>query len=531
MARFCPECGTRRVDGAPICEQCGHGFTATESDRPAADGSPIAEPPPTSSTALETPAVAVTPPEAIKEEPVPHSESRRGSRKRLIILLGAAGLVAAGAGLWWTGVIRLPSSSTVAPAEAAISTELMPVAFGERCGYVDSTGRMVINPQFEAAQFFLADAGLAPVQMGGKWGLIDRRGAFVVNPQFDSLNAVPGSNLFVVLVGERYGLVDAHGTYVVNPQFSGIWPFDPSGHAVAQSGGRFGIIDTRGNYTVPPQYEAINWFWYAGAVRGFVDGPVPAKTGGQWGYINADGAWAISPQFADARQFDASGFAAVRVGANSQDPNQQGSAAVIGNVSMAPVRPPQPATWGYIDRQGRLKITPQFADAGDFAGNGLAPVQTGGVWGFVDQTGAFKINPQFVNATPFMRTPLGWRATVAVSAGTNPQGMPIWRYGLIDDRGAYSVNPQFDSIGPFDSNGLAVVMTGTMSGLIDAAGHFVVNPMYSELRLMPGTDRYLYQKAGPDGSEGTSEVGWLDGSGRMLSTVRGRICQSEVQGE
>jgi hypothetical protein len=522
MARFCPECGARRVDDTPACEQCGYGFSAAEPDRPATDEAPVVEPPASLAEPV-TPAVAATPPEETQAEPESASDPPVRSRKRLVLALGVAGLIAVGAGVWWTGIGRLPGSGTAEPGEVAINAELMPVAFGQRCGYVDSNGRMVINPQFEGAEFFLAELGVAPVMMGGKWGLIDRQGAFVVNPQFDTLNAVAGSNLFVASIGQRYGLVDARGAFVVNPQFSGIWPFDTSGRAVAEAGGRYGIIDMRGNYVVPPQYEGMGWFGYGGTVRGFADGPVPAKTGGQWGYLDSNGAWAINPQFAEARMFDASGLAAVRVGA---DPAAQASPEV--SMSSAPV--PPPATWGYIDRQGRLKIAPQFANAGEFAGNGMAPVQAGGVWGYVDRTGAFKINPQFINVGPFTRTPAGWRAIVAVPGGTNSQGVASWRYGIIDERGTYTANPQFDGIGAFDSNGRAVVTVGNMSGLIDPSGRFVANPLYSQLGRLPGTDRYLYQKSGPGGAEGTSEVGWLDSNGQVLSTVRGRLCQFESEG-
>lgn len=50
-------------------------------------------------------------------------------------------------------------------------------------GYIDRTGRIVINPQFEEAGDF--SEGLARVKTGGKWGYIDRTGRFLVNPQFE----------------------------------------------------------------------------------------------------------------------------------------------------------------------------------------------------------------------------------------------------------------------------------------------------------------------------------------------------------
>jgi hypothetical protein len=51
----------------------------------------------------------------------------------------------------------------------------------------DATGKMVINPQFDAAYGF--NDGLAAVRIGddqtGKWGYIDKQGKMVINPQFN----------------------------------------------------------------------------------------------------------------------------------------------------------------------------------------------------------------------------------------------------------------------------------------------------------------------------------------------------------
>ena len=50
--------------------------------------------------------------------------------------------------------------------------------------FVDSTGRVVIAPQFDGARHFIA--GIAPVRQGGKWGCIDKTGRMIVEPQWES---------------------------------------------------------------------------------------------------------------------------------------------------------------------------------------------------------------------------------------------------------------------------------------------------------------------------------------------------------
>jgi hypothetical protein len=51
-------------------------------------------------------------------------------------------------------------------------------------GFRDETGNVVIQPQFDNADWF-SDNGLAPVKLNGKWGYIDKTGKFLIQPQFD----------------------------------------------------------------------------------------------------------------------------------------------------------------------------------------------------------------------------------------------------------------------------------------------------------------------------------------------------------
>ena len=55
---------------------------------------------------------------------------------------------------------------------------------GDKYGFIDRAGKMVINPQFDEATSF--SEGLAAVLLSGKYGFIDRTGKMVINPQFDN---------------------------------------------------------------------------------------------------------------------------------------------------------------------------------------------------------------------------------------------------------------------------------------------------------------------------------------------------------
>lgn len=53
------------------------------------------------------------------------------------------------------------------------------------------------------------------------------------------------------------------------------------------------------------------------------------------------------------------------------------------------------------------------------------------------------------------------------------------KYGYIDNTGSFAIDPIFNDVMDFQANGLAVVQTNTLYGLINTKGKFIVEPEYS----------------------------------------------------
>ena len=99
------------------------------------------------------------------------------------------------------------------------------VKFGDKWGYIDKSGKFIINPQFDDACDF-SESGLAGVQLGDKWGYIDKTGKFIINPQFDYAYPFSENGLARVILGDKYGYIDKSGKFIINPQFVDIKEFD-----------------------------------------------------------------------------------------------------------------------------------------------------------------------------------------------------------------------------------------------------------------------------------------------------------------
>ena len=98
---------------------------------------------------------------------------------------------------------------------------LAAVANDGKWGFIDSTGKFAISPQFEWVSFY--SDGLAAAKSGGKVGYIDKSGKFAITPQFDmALDFREG--LAQVGIGNindssnsRQGYINKEGKYVWNP--------------------------------------------------------------------------------------------------------------------------------------------------------------------------------------------------------------------------------------------------------------------------------------------------------------------------
>ncbi|MCM0647936.1 WG repeat-containing protein [Clostridium swellfunianum] len=97
---------------------------------------------------------------------------------------------------------------------------------GEKYGYIDLRGNIVIQPQFEGTQGF--ENGRAVINAAAgyktKYGLIDRKGSIVIKPLYDNLNLL-GENRVSVgkatdiekpYMGSKYAVADTNGTFLTD---------------------------------------------------------------------------------------------------------------------------------------------------------------------------------------------------------------------------------------------------------------------------------------------------------------------------
>jgi hypothetical protein len=273
-------------------------------------------------------------------------------------------------------------------------------------GLIDETGRLVIPPRRFEARYGAFHEGLAQYSDQG-WGFIDREGRVVIRAQF-------------------YAASD----------------FSEGLASVRTEAGKFGYINRTGELVIPYQFD-----W----VSDFHDGLAAIKLRGKYCFIDKTGKVVLqSSDWRETTTFS-EGLAAVRIQITDNSVYQGY----------------QDEKCGYIDRAGKIVISPRFDQVGEFSEGRALFFHTGqqAGYGFLDRKGQIVIDARFLAGKSFSEG----LAAVAVKSS---DGKKLW--GYIDREGKWVIEPRFQNANSFDG-GLAGVDCNSYGAdcqaYIDTAGN------------------------------------------------------------
>ncbi|MBC7929017.1 MAG: WG repeat-containing protein [Rubrivivax sp.] len=210
-----------------------------------------------------------------------------------------------------------------------------------------------------------------------------------------------------------YGFIDKTGKIVIEPQFV-YQPRDfVDGLAKVMGQKNTGFIDQTGSFRITVEYEHSDDFFSEGLLAAVIQNEQPRGV-----YLKPDGQVALEIPFWQQRTAHQRSLYTIR--RQQLAPFSEGLAPVLSFNKL-----------GFIDRGGKVVITPLFRETNGFS-EGLAAVKIIGsdgqyVWGYIDRTGEFAITPQFSDAKPFA----GGLAQVTTADGKSRlidrSGKVIWQ--------------------------------------------------------------------------------------------------------
>jgi len=318
------------------------------------------------------------------------------------------------------------------------SLQLIPVKQGDYWGYIDKTGKFVVNPQFKKAYTFSEDVALVE-NTEGKYGYIDMSGKLIISPVYKTALCFSEGLAAVVKENEKITYIDNTGKTILTLDANIETAEDFSdGLALVEANGKKSFIDKTGKIVFDCPFENIYSFH-----DGFAAISMKSKEDNKYGFIDKNGKIAINPQFDIVSPF-------------------------FENRALIKID----KKYGFIDNTGKIVVTPQFDDASLFS-QGLVGVRQGDLWGFVDNMGKFVINPQYKYVSIFTSSGL-----CAVKPVNNE------KWGFINKEGKIVIEPQFESVSDF-YDGVSVINLNNKFGVIDKAGKYMSNPMYEDYELKP----------------------------------------------
>lgn len=311
-------------------------------------------------------------------------------------------------------------------------------------GYVDKTGKMFIQPQYEVAGPFAE--GLAQVQKKVddhyRYGYIDPEGKTAI--EFDFLEAGGFSEgLAAVRIPDNGPLLDKFGK---------------------EASRKWGFIDKTGNFVIEPKFESA---------RAFSEGLASVAQDSKYGFVDKEGNWVIKPKFDIACSFvndraavmtsDGLGFLSIHC--NSDIYSASGG------------------KWSYINKKGDVEFG-TFEACGVF-NDGLSPVALGpnqskitpDKWGFVNKDGKFVIKPHFNNVHAITEGKAAVQTGVWKTMGNGIKSWIPGKWGYINSKGKQIIESKFDAADPF-SDDMAAVRIDNKWGYIDTTGNIVIQPQF-----------------------------------------------------
>jgi hypothetical protein len=310
------------------------------------------------------------------------------------------------------------------------------------CGYINSSGKYVIPPQFKHAEQF--KEGLALTDRG----YINQTGRVAIpGVQPESWrNAFSEGLLAIKRNGQGVRFIDRTGRVVLHfPKAVSSEPFSDGysiirGYATPEAWAPMfssAIINKKGQILV----SARDRVSYSDCAEGLCVMRIWKPDEERYGYINPQtGKVVIKPEFEKAHQFS-EGLSSVKI---------------------------HKGLYGYINKTGRFVIPPKFIGADNFR-EGVAEVYDGGgKYGYINKKGKYLIPPI-----------LKWHSWP--SEGLIAVESEDKLHGFMDLSGKIVIPYKYKYAASFSEGLAAVTLDGNLWGFIDKRGKLVIPPRYAQL--------------------------------------------------
>ena len=141
--------------------------------------------------------------------------------------------------------------------EVAVAQQFFPIKVNKKWGLMDSDGKIVLPPNYNAIGEF-KQFGYAVMQREGGVGMLNKQGKEIVPPIYDDLKTLD-STLISVMKDGAWRVINLQGKTVLEPGYGQVKILNKQFLAFSRNH-QWGVVDVQGKTVAPPAYESVELF-------------------------------------------------------------------------------------------------------------------------------------------------------------------------------------------------------------------------------------------------------------------------------
>lgn len=307
------------------------------------------------------------------------------------------------------------------------------------------------------------------------WGVIDFSGKTYINFKYDSIRV--SNNYYVARFHGKWGLLDKHGNWKFYPEFEEIATYDNL--RVGKKGASY-------SYFYQDQFRYKTTFKIIEQLGSLL---IVKDEDEILGLIDMDGSVIQLPEFESIRRVgdyvvfsDSTTSILSRMGNKILAGSEEGYED-FGDLGEGYIAAKKNGRWGFLDSEGRLRISNRYEDVRPFQEN-YAAIKLRGRWGFIDKSESLRVQPHYQEVSSFSNG-------LAIVKEND-------RFGLINKSGEEVVEVDWTSITRTNNGNYLIENDRGQEGLVDKEGSFVLRPNFSEVNDLVG-DKIVIKESGKMG--------------------------------
>lgn len=136
------------------------------------------------------------------------------------------------------------------------------VGKNDRCGLIDTSGKIIIPIKYDDLDFLevqngeeFSNTNLLIVNKNDKEGIIDLKNKTIVPIKYDGLDGLESNGLIRATIGDKWGYINRKGEVIIDIKYEAADDFE-EGIGFVKKNGKWGAVNTKGEVVIPFIYDS-----------------------------------------------------------------------------------------------------------------------------------------------------------------------------------------------------------------------------------------------------------------------------------